>query len=32
VRTVYHVTRAIKDSLDEKAVGDYELIEEFTVK
>jgi hypothetical protein len=32
VRTVYHVTRAIKDSLDEKAVGDYELIHEFTVK
>jgi hypothetical protein len=32
VRTVYHVTRAIKDSLDEKAVGDYELNHEFTVK
>jgi hypothetical protein len=32
VRRVYHVTRAIKDSLDEKAVGDYELNHEFTVK
>jgi hypothetical protein len=32
VRTAYRVTRAIKDSLDEKAVGDYVLIHEFTVK
>jgi hypothetical protein len=32
VRMIYHVTRAFKDSLDEKAVGDYELIHEFTVK
>jgi len=32
VRTVYHVTRGFKDSLDEKAVGDYVLIHEFNVK
>jgi hypothetical protein len=32
VRTAYRVTRAIKDSTDDLAVGDYVLIHEFTVK
>jgi hypothetical protein len=32
VRFVNHVTRAIKDSVDDMAVGDYESIRSFTVK
>jgi hypothetical protein len=32
VRFIEHVTRPIKDSLDDIAVGDYERIRSFTVK